>query len=95
MNALIEKVEKFVGDWEFHESRHEFREELLELLAQIFDEIESRAEANILMLEQREGMHYAALREVRKELGIERMLSTKPVQLGKFDCSEFKTSGKQ
>lgn len=41
-------------------------------LRRIFDEIESRAEANMLKTGKLEGMHYAALKEVRSELGIER-----------------------
>lgn len=38
----------------------------------LLDEIERRAEINMLKTGKLEGMHYAAIREVRKELGIER-----------------------
>jgi hypothetical protein len=41
-------------------------------LREIFDEIERRAEANMMRTHKLEGMHYAALKDVRKELGAER-----------------------
>ena len=42
------------------------------ILREIFDEIERRAEANMMRTHKLEGMHYAALKDVRKELGAER-----------------------
>ncbi len=48
------------------------------ILWSVFNEIEQRAEANMLKTGKLEGMHYAALREVRAELGIERCLEEKP-----------------
>jgi hypothetical protein len=45
------------------------------LLALVFDDIESRAEANMLKTGKLEGMHYAALKEVRAELRVVRRFS--------------------
>ena len=42
------------------------------LLRDIFDDIERRAEANMIKTGKLEGMHYAALKDVRRELGIPR-----------------------
>jgi hypothetical protein len=42
------------------------------LLSEIFDEIERRAEGNMLKTSKLEGSHYAAMKEVRTELGIPR-----------------------
>lgn len=51
-------------------------------LRSIFDEIERRAESNMMKTHKLEGSHYAALKEVRKELGVERPKSklTNPEQ---------------
>lgn len=38
----------------------------------VLDEIERRAEAHMQRTHKLEGMHYAALREIREELGIQR-----------------------
>lgn len=43
-----------------------------ERLRIIFDDIEHRAEAKMLLTGKLEGMHYAALTEVRREMGLER-----------------------
>lgn len=40
------------------------------MLREVFDEIERRAEANMLRTGKLEGMHYAALKDIRRELGI-------------------------
>jgi hypothetical protein len=48
------------------------------ILREIFDEIERRAEANMMRTHKLEGMHYAALKDVRRELGAER--SNVPLQ---------------
>jgi hypothetical protein len=52
--------------------REVFAEQLRALLSGIFDAVEERAEANMIRTQKLEGMHYAALREVRRELGVER-----------------------
>ena len=41
-------------------------------LREIFDEIERRAEANMLKTGKLEGSHYASMRQVREELGVGR-----------------------
>ena len=43
-----------------------------EAVRAVLDDIENRAEENMIKTHKLEGMHYAALRDVRKELGIER-----------------------
>lgn len=52
--------------------RSEMARHLQRILGRLFDAIERRAEDNMHRTGKLEGMHYAALREVRRELGIER-----------------------
>ena len=64
---------------EWQEGRDVIRDEMgklhKRLLRDIFDDIERRAEANMMKTGKLEGMHYAALKDVRRELGIERKAS--------------------
>lgn len=47
-------------------------DEVFSMIATVLDEIEERAEENMRRTGKLEGMHYAALTEVRAELGIPR-----------------------
>jgi hypothetical protein len=70
-NVLLERVEVWLSTWGPHcgAPRSVFEGHFRTLLREVFDEIENRAEANMIKTHKLEGMHYAALKDVRKELG--------------------------
>ena len=72
--AWLERVGGWLDTWGPHcgAPRSVFEGQFRVILREIFDEIERRAEANMMRTHKLEGMHYAALKDVRKELGAER-----------------------
>jgi len=70
----LERVGGWLDTWAPHcgAPRAVFEWQFRVILREIFDEIERRAEANMMRTHKLEGMHYAALKDVRKELGTER-----------------------
>ena len=72
--AWLERIGGWLDTWAPHcgAPRAVFEGQFRVILREIFDEIERRAEANMMRRHKLEGMHYAALKDVRKELGAER-----------------------
>jgi hypothetical protein len=70
----LERVGGWLDTWGPHcgAPRSVFEGQFRVILREIFDEIERRAESNMMRTHKLEGMHYAALKDVRKELGAER-----------------------
>lgn len=70
----LDRVADWLDTWAPHcgASRAVFEGQFRTILREVFDEIEARAEANMMKTQKLEGMHYAALKDVRKELGVER-----------------------
>ena len=67
---LERRVERWLDTWAPHcgASRKTFDGQWRAMMAEIFDNIEERAEAAMLKGHKLEGMHYAALTDVRREL---------------------------
>ena len=71
---LLDRVNSWLETWSPHcgAPRAVFEGQFRVTLREIFDEIERRAEANMLKTGKLEGMHYAALKDVRRELSATR-----------------------
>jgi hypothetical protein len=67
---LDRRVQDWLDTWAPHcgASRKTFEGQWRAMMAEIFDNIEERAEAAMLKGHKLEGMHYAALTDVRREL---------------------------
>lgn len=72
--TLLDRVNSWLETWSPHcgAPRAVFEGQFRVTLREIFDEIERRAEANMLKTGKLEGMHYAALKDVRRELSVTR-----------------------
>lgn len=68
--TLERRVKSWLDTWAPHcgASRAVFEGQWRATLAEIFDSVEERAERRMLTTHKLEGMHYAALTEVRREL---------------------------
>lgn len=73
-DRLTKSVESWLKTWgpNCGAPRKVFEGQFRAVLCEIFDEIEASAEANMMKTQKLEGMHYAALKDVRLELGIPR-----------------------
>lgn len=73
-SAWLDRVNSWLETWSPHcgAPRAVFDGQFRVTLREIFDEIERRAEANMMRTGKLEGMHYAALKEVRQELSVTR-----------------------
>lgn len=73
-SALLDRVNSWLETWSPHcgASRAVFEGQFRATLREIFDDIERRAEANMLRTGKLEGMHYAAMKDVRLELSVTR-----------------------
>ena len=71
---LLDRVNSWLETWSPNcgAPRAVFEGQFRVTLREIFDEIERRAEANMLKTGKLEGMHYAALKDVRRELSVTR-----------------------
>ena len=72
--TLLDRVNSWLETWSPNcgAPRAVFEGQFRVTLREIFDEIERRAEANMLKTGKLEGMHYAALKDVRRELSVTR-----------------------
>ena len=72
--TLLDRVNSWLETWSPHcgAPRAVFEGQFRVTIREIFDEIERRAEANMLKTGKLEGMHYAALKDVRRELSVTR-----------------------
>jgi len=75
--TLLDRVNSWLETWSPHcgAPRAVFEGQFRMTIREIFDEIERRAEANMLKTGKLEGMHYAALKDVRRELSTNDFMS--------------------
>lgn len=73
-SSALDRVNSWLETWSPHcgAPRAVFEGQFRVTIREIFDEIERRAEANMLKTGKLEGMHYAALKDVRRELSVTR-----------------------
>lgn len=76
MKHITDQFQSFLADWRpgsdaalSPSNSMRFEKELRALLGQIFDDVNRRAEANMLKTGKLEGSHFAAMTRIRKELG--------------------------